>query len=280
MLLGRRDESRPRRKGNDSDECSQRATRWDSRGADAPALFRCTVLVSFSFGIVTAREPCIRSRCSPLCSRWPRIPNPAQPQSPIRVDVNLVEVDAVVTNARGRHVTDLPSSAFEIFPDGKQREIKNFYYISSPSASGSGKTATRTQPKLGSRLRIEVTIKDSVPVPTRVSSSALTEITEHGQLGLRHGFKPRFMANRREPNGIMTRSSFWWSEAISFCIAMAAFGPAFTVGATLDLATPALPIASVFNLKQVTSRLQINLLTQGCETGVRAHRRQFRIEQV
>lgn len=46
-------------------------------------------------------------------------PEGAVPNTVIRIDVNLVQVDAVVTDSRGRRVTDLPASAFEVLQDGK-----------------------------------------------------------------------------------------------------------------------------------------------------------------
>ncbi len=55
---------------------------------------------------------------------------PGQIESPIiRVTVNLVQVDAVVTDAKGRQVTDLKADAFEITEDGRAQKITNFSYI-------------------------------------------------------------------------------------------------------------------------------------------------------
>ncbi|HXB70771.1 MAG TPA: VWA domain-containing protein [Candidatus Acidoferrales bacterium] len=44
----------------------------------------------------------------------------------IRVTVDLVQVDAVVTNAQGRHVADLKPEDFEILQDGKPQKITHF----------------------------------------------------------------------------------------------------------------------------------------------------------
>lgn len=54
-------------------------------------------------------------------------PRPADPV--IRVTVNLVQVDAVVTDAKGNHVTDLQPGDFEILEDGKPQKITNFSFI-------------------------------------------------------------------------------------------------------------------------------------------------------
>src|SRR5689334_8131120 len=47
----------------------------------------------------------------------------------VRITTNLVQVDAVVTDRDGRHVTDLRPEDFEISEDGKAREISNFAYV-------------------------------------------------------------------------------------------------------------------------------------------------------
>jgi len=53
-----------------------------------------------------------------------------QVESPvIRVTVNLVQVDAVVTNSQGRQVPDLKAEDFEITEDGRPQKITNFSYI-------------------------------------------------------------------------------------------------------------------------------------------------------
>src|SRR5438128_2672258 len=52
------------------------------------------------------------------------------PDTTIRITVNLVQVDAVVTDAKNRQVTDLKASDFEIRQDGKPQKITHFSYIS------------------------------------------------------------------------------------------------------------------------------------------------------
>src|SRR5690348_9274782 len=47
------------------------------------------------------------------------------PASPfvIRINVNLVQVDAIVTDSKGNRITDLKAEDFEIFQDGKPQAI-------------------------------------------------------------------------------------------------------------------------------------------------------------
>jgi VWFA-related protein len=47
----------------------------------------------------------------------------------IRIDVNLVQVDAVVTDGNGKPVTDLGADDFEVRQDGRPQVITNFAYI-------------------------------------------------------------------------------------------------------------------------------------------------------
>jgi len=68
------------------------------------------------------------------------------PDTTIRITVNLVQVDAVVTDARNRQVTDLKASDFEIRQDGKPQKITHFSYISTlpaPAAVPSVHARTR-----------------------------------------------------------------------------------------------------------------------------------------
>src|SRR5215207_4076362 len=47
----------------------------------------------------------------------------------VRITSNLVQIDAVVTDKKGRQVTDLRPEEFEILADGKPQKITNFSYV-------------------------------------------------------------------------------------------------------------------------------------------------------
>src|SRR5215831_3587476 len=55
----------------------------------------------------------------------------ANPESVIRITVNLVQVDAVVTDSKGKPVTNLKKEDFVILQDGKPQVITNFSYVTS-----------------------------------------------------------------------------------------------------------------------------------------------------
>lgn len=68
----------------------------------------------------------------------------------IRINVNLVQVDAVVTDSKGAPVTNLTAEDFEILQDGKPQAITNFAYINVKNRSASfAPRATAAQPKNG-----------------------------------------------------------------------------------------------------------------------------------
>ncbi|MDQ1557388.1 MAG: hypothetical protein QOD32_448 [Pyrinomonadaceae bacterium] len=47
----------------------------------------------------------------------------------VRITTNLVQVDAVVVDKKGKQVTDLSADEFEIFEDNRERKITNFSYV-------------------------------------------------------------------------------------------------------------------------------------------------------
>jgi VWFA-related protein len=55
----------------------------------------------------------------------------------IRINVNLVQVDAVVTDSKGRPVTDLKAEDFEVLQDGKVQKIRNFEFVRVKDTLGS-----------------------------------------------------------------------------------------------------------------------------------------------
>src|SRR6185295_19777593 len=68
---------------------------------------------------------------------------PSQEDEVVRIDTNLVQVDAVVTDAKGRHVTDLRADEFEILEDGRPQQVTSFSYIkTSESQSANDKQSS------------------------------------------------------------------------------------------------------------------------------------------
>src|SRR3984893_10724600 len=67
-------------------------------------------------------------------------PAPAQESADmplLRVTVNLVQVDAVVTDSKGNQITNLTADDFVLLQDGKPQKITHFSYISTAAATPS-----------------------------------------------------------------------------------------------------------------------------------------------
>jgi VWFA-related protein len=68
----------------------------------------------------------------------------AQPAPVIRVGVELVQIDATVTDERGRHVPDLTVRDFELLQDGRRQSISTFAYVAAgdrPPFTSGGETS-------------------------------------------------------------------------------------------------------------------------------------------
>ncbi|MFN0085710.1 MAG: VWA domain-containing protein [Blastocatellia bacterium] len=55
-------------------------------------------------------------------------------QDTVRIGTQLVQVDVVVTDKKGRHVEDLAQEELELFLDGKKQPLSHFKHISLPGA--------------------------------------------------------------------------------------------------------------------------------------------------
>jgi VWFA-related protein len=71
----------------------------------------------------------------------------------VRITTNLVQVDAVVTDRDGHHVTDLRAEDFEIIENGRPRQLTNFSYITTarPTDAASSSAAAVAAPAARSR---------------------------------------------------------------------------------------------------------------------------------
>jgi len=94
----------------------------------------------------------------------------------IRIDVNLVQVDAVVTDSRDRRVTDLQPTAFELLQDGKPQAITNFSYVST-KPGGEAPAHRATQAKL---VKGEVPPPPPVPRPSEVRRTLALVVDDLG----------------------------------------------------------------------------------------------------
>jgi VWFA-related protein len=67
----------------------------------------------------------------------------SSPDPTVRIDVNLVQVDAVVTDRANRAVPNLTAADFEILQDGTPQTIKSFSWIDTGTGRSGGKSETQ-----------------------------------------------------------------------------------------------------------------------------------------
>ena len=75
-----------------------------------------------------------------------RAEEPDDEDDVVRITSNLIQFDAVVTDKKGRQVTDLRAEEFEILADGKPQAITNFAYVSNLGAGGGAEAAAVPAP--------------------------------------------------------------------------------------------------------------------------------------
>lgn len=68
-----------------------------------------------------------------------------QPSVTFQVEVNYVDIDAVVTDERGHFVEGLSKDDFELFEDGSPQEISTFSVVDIPLPAAGARAAARTQ---------------------------------------------------------------------------------------------------------------------------------------
>ena len=72
---------------------------------------------------------------------------PPKDEDVVRISVTLVQVDAVVTDKQGKPVTDLKSSDFEIYEDGRKQQITNFSFVGTTADSGTSPPPATPNPE-------------------------------------------------------------------------------------------------------------------------------------
>lgn len=103
----------------------------------------------------------------PASSQQQRTPpqtEPADADEVVRITTNLVQVDAVVVDGDGRHVSELRAEDFEILEDGRKQRITNFSYVRTarPDASPAPTSST---PTTAVEARGEDRRRDKMPPP-------------------------------------------------------------------------------------------------------------------
>ncbi|MBO0858951.1 MAG: VWA domain-containing protein, partial [Chloracidobacterium sp.] len=83
------------------------------------------------------RVPASGQQPTPTTNNRQDSPPPSQPvaqrrQDVVRITTQLVQVDAVVTDKKGKHVEDLTEADFDLLVDGKKQQLTHFSHVSLP----------------------------------------------------------------------------------------------------------------------------------------------------
>ena len=107
----------------------------------------CFQLVSPVLGLQSPQQPTQPPPKPP--EQKPAPADDPQDIDVVKITTNLVQIDAVVTDRRGRHVTDLRPDEIEMFEDGKPQKISDFSYIKiGRPAEAAAEPTKRSEPAL------------------------------------------------------------------------------------------------------------------------------------
>jgi len=120
-----------------------------------------TFAVSLPFFKGSAQNPTPAQK--PPASAAPTATPPQEPEDysdddVVRITTNLVQVDLVVTDAKGNQVTNLTQDDFEIYEEGRPQPITNFSFVSNeqvPATPSASSRAVRGAPTMPVRIRPE-----------------------------------------------------------------------------------------------------------------------------
>ena len=82
--------------------------------------------------VILAATPGGQQAQAPASQPAPAVPAGATPQVTFKVEVNYVEVGAVVLDREGRFVGDLQKDDFQVFEDGKPQAVSTFTLVNMP----------------------------------------------------------------------------------------------------------------------------------------------------
>jgi VWFA-related protein len=124
-------------------------------------------LAALGGGLLSAQQPAAPQQ--PPAQQQPGAQAPAdQPPVTFRVEVNYVEVDAVVTDGQGVPVRDLTKDDFELFEDGRRQDVTSFSLINIP--------IERAERPLFAAAPIEADVQDNDSVEGRIYLIVLDDL--------------------------------------------------------------------------------------------------------
>ena len=164
----------------------------------------------FALLLMLSLTPVIGQQPAPSPTPLPKsssssLPSPHQPDDEVvRITTNLVQVDAVVTDKAGHHVTDLQTEDFEILEDGRPQSITNLSYV--PAGLSTPKQST---------VPVKTTSDNHVPpaAPVRLRSDQVRRtialvvddlaMSLEGATHVRRALR-QFVDEQMQPNDLVT----------------------------------------------------------------------------
>ncbi|HET6977920.1 MAG TPA: VWA domain-containing protein [Pyrinomonadaceae bacterium] len=132
-------------------------------------------------------KPSKQPKPSPAATPPPR---PADEDDVVRIDLNLVQVDAVVTDKRGRQVSDLSAQDFSIIENGKSHTVDYCVYVPLADRESTIKPTPTTQPPSAAELgRTFVFIVDNPRIEVAWSNANAYGISSGGLTLLRRAIR-------------------------------------------------------------------------------------------
>lgn len=181
--------------------------------------------------------------------------NPAE-QTIVRISVDLVQMDAVVTNSKDEPVTDLTAQDFIILQDGKPQEITNFWFIRTEATA----KPTAAEEKAHGVKKKDRPVLSPLPMPLKREKLGRTIALLADDLGLSWEYASRtrqwiknWIENEMQPNdlvavmrtgaGVGALHQFTNDKRMLNAAAdLIAFNSASRVGVSLRLPTTAMDI--------------------------------------
>ncbi len=152
---------------------------------------------------------------------------PAGPKPTVRIDVNLVQIDAIVTDAKGKTDAGLNATDFQVFADGRSQVISDCVYVRPERVTGVASEGAASigfahtgAPHAGEiRQSVAFVVDDlglaaeSVPLVREALKRFVTEQLQPGDLAAVErtssaGATPLFTSDRRMLNEAVSRIGF------------------------------------------------------------------------
>ena len=103
------------------------------------SVFIIAVLLSLSAGLIAQQR-------TPTATPQQPTQKPTPDDDVVRITTNLVQVDAVVTDNKGKLVTDLRPEELQILENGKEQQITNFSFVELESRPNAPESKTTPDP--------------------------------------------------------------------------------------------------------------------------------------